>query len=122
MINKTSKSVRTKRRHSRIRNKLLGTHDRPRLSIFKSNKHIYAQIIDDENAQTLIAVSTLIPELKKEIKSTWTKTSAKKIGEIVAKMALDKGIKKVVFDRGGNKYHGKIMELAKGARTSGLEF
>ena len=122
MIIRTSKKERTKRRHYRIRGKVYGTHERPRLSIFRSNKHIYAQIIDDEKTQTLLSFSTLNPELKTKIKSTWTKESAKKVGEVIAKMAKDKGIKKVVFDRGGNKYHGRISAFAESARACGLEF
>lgn len=122
MIIKTAKKERTKKRHIRIRNRIVGTQDRPRLSIYKSNKHIYAQIIDDIKAHTILSCSTLTPSLKKDIKTTWTKESAKKIGEIVAKTALEKGIKKVVFDRGGNRYHGKIVAFAEGARAGGLSF
>ena len=105
-----------------MRNKVVGTKERPRLSVYKSNKHIYAQLIDDTDSKTLVFCSTLQPALKKEIKTTWTKDAAKKIGEIVAQDALKKGYKKVVFDRGGNKYHGKILAFADGARSAGLEF
>lgn len=122
MIIKTSKKERTRKRHLRIRNTIFGTKEKPRLSIYKSNRHMYAQLIDDTQACTLLSFSTLEPNLKKEVKKTWTKESAKKVGEIIAKNALGKGIKKVVFDRGGHKYHGKIMAFAEGARAGGLEF
>ena len=122
MITKTSKKERTRKRHFRIRTKVSGTKEKPRLVIYKSNKHLYAQLIDDIEAQTMLSSSTLQPDLKKELKKTWTKESAKKVGEMIAKNALTKGIKKVVFDRGGNRYHGKIMAFAEGARAGGLEF
>ncbi|MBI2995951.1 MAG: 50S ribosomal protein L18 [Candidatus Melainabacteria bacterium] len=122
MINKTSKKERNKKRHFRLRKKIIGTQERPRLSIFKSNKHIYAQIIDDINARTLLSYSTLHPEVKKELKTTWTKEAAKLIGEKIAKSADNAGIKNVVFDRGGSKYHGKILAFAEAARNEGLEF
>lgn len=122
MLIKSSKKERTRKRHVRIRNKVVGTQERPRLSIYKSNRHIYAQIIDDIKAHTLISCSTLKPDIKKDIKTTWTKDSAKKIGELIAKSALEKGIKKVVFDRGGNQYHGKVLAFAEGARAGGLDF
>ena len=122
MITKTSKKERTRKRHFRIRTKVSGTKEKPRLVIYKSNKHLYAQLIDDIEAQTMLSSSTLQPDLKKELKKTWTKESAKKIGEMIAKNALTKGIKKVVFDRGGNRYHGKIIAFAEGARAGGLEF
>ena len=122
MINKISKKERTKKRHFRIRNKVFGTKEVPRLSIYKSNKHIYAQLIDDSLAHTLSFCSTLQPALKKGLKATWTKEAAKKVGEMIAKNALEKGVKKVVFDRGGNRYHGKVLAFAEGAKASGLEF
>ena len=122
MINQAVKKERTRKRHQRIRNKILGTKERPRLCIYKSNKHIYAQLIDDVEAKTLLSCSTLQPSLKTKVKSTWTKEAAKVIGELIAKGALDKGIKNVVFDRGGNRYHGKVMAFADGARTIGLKF
>ena len=122
MITKTSKKERTRKRHYRLKKKISGTKEMPRLSIFKSNKHIYAQIIDDVNAATLSFCSTVQPTLRKDLKATWTKEAAKKVGELIAKDALAKGIKKVFFDRGGNKYHGKISALAEGARKTGLVF
>ena len=122
MIKQTLKKERTRKRHGRIRNKLSGTKECPRLCIYKSNKHIYAQLIDDVNAKTLLACSTIQQSLKTQIKSTWTKEAAKTIGEMIANSAMDKGIKSVVFDRGGNKYHGKVMAFADAARSGGLKF
>ena len=122
MITKTSKKERAQKRHNRIRKKISGTQEMPRLSLYKSNKHIYAQLIDDVQACTLAFCSTVQPSLRKELKATWSKEAAKKIGELIAKDALSKGIKKVVFDRGGNRYHGKVVAFAEGARASGLEF
>ncbi len=107
--NKNTKRIA---RHKRIRAKIFGTLKRPRLSVFKSNKYIYAQLIDDENGKTLAASSVLDKGIK----------SAYNLGESLAKKATDKKIKKAVFDRGGYKFHGKILELAKGAREGGLEF
>lgn len=122
MINKILRKEKTKKRHFRIRKKIFGTKDRPRLSVCKSNKHIYAQLIDDVAHCTLLACSTLQPPLKNEIKSSWSIEAAKKVGEVIAKSAVEKGIKKVVFDRGGNRYHGKVMAFAESARAGGLEF
>ena len=122
MIKQTLKRERTRKRHQRIRNKIRGTKERPRLSVYKSNKHIYAQLIDDVEAKTLLSCSTIQPSLKTKIKSTWTKETAKMIGAEIAKSAIDKGIKCVVFDRGGNRYHGKVMAFADGARDTGLKF
>ena len=122
MIIKKSKKESTRKRHRRVRIKLSGTKDRPRLCIYKSNKHLYAQLVDDISAHTLLSCSTLEPGLKKDLKATWSIDAAKKIGETVATKAKDKGIKKVLFDRGGNKYHGKILAFAEAARSGGLEF
>ena len=122
MIKQTLRKDRTRKRHQRIRNKICGTKERPRLCVYKSNKHIYAQLIDDVEAKTLVSCSTIQPSLKGKIKSTWTKEAAKVIGEMIAKSAVDKGIKGVVFDRGGNRYHGKVMAFADGARSAGLKF
>ena len=122
MIKQTLKKTRTRKRHQRIRNKILGTKERPRLCVYKSNKHIYAQLINDVEAKTLLSCSTVQPALKTKIKSTWNKEAAKVIGEMIAESAVDKGIKSVVFDRGGNKYHGKVMSFANGARGAGLKF
>lgn len=111
-----------KRRHKRIRKKVSGTNERPRLSVHKSLNHIYAQIIDDINRNTLVFISSLDKGLKDEKTHKGNIETAKKIGKIVAQKALDKGIKKVVFDRGGYIYHGRIKALAESAREAGLEF
>ena len=122
MIKSTSKKVRLKKRHIRLRKNVAGTQARPRLSFFKSNKHIYAQLIDDSSANTLLSCSTIQPAIKNEFKNTWSSGTAKKLGEIIGKNALEKGIKSVVFDRGGFKYHGKVLAFAEGARLAGLKF
>ena len=123
MIIKTNKKEATRKRHLRIRKKILGTKECPRLSLYKSNKHIYVQLIDDIESKTLLSCSTLQPSLKSQLKkTTWTKEAAKVIGEVFAKNALDKGIKGVVFDRGGNRYHGKVTAFAEAARATGLKF
>jgi len=109
-------------RHRRIRKKVSGTPDRPRLSVYRSNQHIVAQVIDDVAQHTLVAASTLEPELKSSLNSTANCTASAKVGELVAKRALAKGITKVVFDRGGNLYHGRVKALAEAARNAGLEF
>lgn len=108
-------------RHKRIRKNLSGTPERPRLTVFKSNTNIYAQIIDDVNKVTLVAASTLDKSFADE-KLGSNVESAKKVGELVAKRALDKGIEEVVFDRSGYIYHGKVKELAESAREAGLRF
>ncbi|RMG66787.1 MAG: 50S ribosomal protein L18 [Nitrospirae bacterium] len=110
------------RRHRRIRKKVFGTPERPRLSVYGSLNHIYAQIIDDIKGHTLVAASTLDKELKAEIGHGGNVDSAKKVGQLIAKRALEKGIKRVVFDRGGFRYHGRIKALADAAREGGLEF
>ena len=110
------KKIRT-HKHKRMRFRITGTPERPRLSVFRSAKHIYAQIIDDVKGVTLVSASTL------NVNAEGTKTdAAKAVGEAVAKKALDAGITKVVFDRGGNIYHGRIKALAEGAREAGLDF
>ena len=110
-----------KRRHRRVRKKILGTTERPRLSVFRSNSHLYAQVIDDLAGKTVASASTLDKELKKKLKST-TIEAAKNVGELVAKRTLASGVKTVVFDRGGYLYHGKVKSLAEGAREAGLIF
>ncbi len=122
MIIKASRKDKRHKRHFRVRLKIKGTELRPRLAVFTSNKHQYAQLIDDNKGHTLLYCSTVSPTLKGELKSTWTREAAKKLGEILAKEAVKKGIKEVVFDRGGNRYHGKISALAESAREHGLEF
>ncbi len=110
------------RRHRRIRKKVFGTPERPRLSVYGSLKHMYAQIIDDMKGHTLVAASTLDKEIRGEIKHGGNVEAAKKVGQLIAKRAVEKGIKKVVFDRGGFRYHGRIKALADAAREAGLEF
>jgi len=109
-------------RHDRVRKKISGDALSPRLNIYRSLNNIYAQLIDDDLGQTIVAASTLDKEISGTIKSGGNVDAAKAVGALVAKRALDKGIKKVVFDRGGYKYHGRVKALADGARESGLEF
>lgn len=109
-------------RHKRLRKKIKGTAERPRLCVFKSLNHIYAQIIDDDAGHTLVSASTLSPELKGKYKHGGNIEAAKLVGQLIARKALEKGIKKVVFDRGGHKYHGAVKALADAARAEGLEF
>ncbi|MFE8703845.1 50S ribosomal protein L18 [Cytobacillus sp. FJAT-54145] len=120
MINKADKNATRKKRHARVRSKLSGTAARPRLNVFRSSKHIYAQLIDDVNGVTLASASTLDKEVSLE--STGNVDAAVKVGELVAKRAVEKGVKAVVFDRGGYLYHGRVKALADAARESGLEF
>ena len=119
MIKKEAKNDLRVRRHVRVRSKISGTTERPRLAIFRSNKGIYAQIIDDTKAHTLAAASTLDKEVKTKASNI---EAAKEVGELVAKRAVKAGIKVVVFDRGGYIYHGKVKALAEAAREAGLEF
>jgi large subunit ribosomal protein L18 len=120
MINKADKNVVRKKRHGRVRAKLSGTVARPRLNVFRSNKHIYAQLIDDVNGVTLASASTLDKEVS--LDSSSNVDAAVKVGELVAKRAVEKGVKSVVFDRGGYLYHGRVQALADAARENGLEF
>lgn len=116
----TAKLVRQRRikRHHRLRNRIVGTPERPRLSVFRSSANVYAQIIDDTHGNTLVAASTL-----EDATSTGTKSEqARRVGEVVAERARAAGIGKVVFDRGGFLYHGRVKALAEGARANGLEF
>jgi len=115
------KSARLKR-HRRIRNTLQGTPQRPRLCVFRSLSHIYAQVIDDIAGTTLVAASTVEAAVRDGIKNTSNIEAAEKVGKVIAERSLEKGIKAVVFDRGGNIYHGRIAALAKAARDAGLEF
>ncbi len=120
MITKTSKNAARLKRHARVRAKLSGTAERPRLNVFRSNKHIYAQIIDDVNGVTLASASTLDKDLN--VESTGDTSAATKVGELVAKRAAEKGFSDVVFDRGGYLYHGRVKALADAAREAGLKF
>lgn len=110
------------RRHLRVRKKVQITKDRPRLSVYRSLKHIYAQIIDDTEGHTLAAASTLDPEVRDQIAGMKKSEQAKVVGEVLAHRAKARGIEKVIFDRGGYKYHGRVRSLAEGARGTGLEF
>ncbi len=109
-------------RHSRVRKKVVGSPERPRLNVYRSLTNIYAQIVDDKEGKTLVAASTLDPEVKGQIKSGGNVEAAKAVGELVAKRAQEKGIKQVVFDRGGYIFHGRVKTLAEAARSGGLEF
>ena len=122
MISKKSRAEVRAKKHRRLRNHLAGTAERPRLSVFRSNNHMYAQVIDDTVGNTLVSASTLEKEVKSELKKTNDVAAAGYLGTVIAKRALDKGITKVVFDRGGFIYQGKIKALADAAREAGLEF
>ena len=119
---KESRNDKRLKRHERVRKNLYGTPERPRLCVYRSNKNISAQIIDDVNGTTLVSASSLDKELKAEIGYGGNKEAAKKVGQLVGKRAVEKGIETVVFDRGGYLYHGRVKELADGARESGLKF
>lgn len=119
---KLSKQEARKRRHMRVRNKVFGTPEKPRLSVYRSLNHMYAQIIDDTAGKTLAAASSIEPELRNKLSSTKNKEAAKEVGLLIAKRAKEKGITQVVYDRGGNLYHGRVAALAEGAREGGLEF
>ncbi len=123
-MKRLNKKVKARlRRKMRIRKRLSGTPERPRLAVFRSARHIYAQVIDDTKGVTLSAACSLSPEIKDRLAECNGKTEvAKLVGELIAKRALEKGIKKVAFDRGGYKYHGRVKALADGAREAGLEF
>lgn len=122
MSKKQSKNDIRLKKHSRIRNKISGTPERPRLSVFRSLSNIYVQIIDDKSGNTLVSASTLDESIKGKISNGGNKEAAKEVGKLVAEKATAKGIKQVVFDRSGYIYHGRIKELADGAREGGLEF
>ena len=121
MITKPDRKLTRVKRHMRIRRRLIGSTERPRLCIYRSNKHIYAQIVDDSSAKTLAFAGTLDPELK-ELTKTWDREAAKSVGKLIAKRAKDAGIAAVVFDRGGYIYHGRIAAVAEAAREAGLNF
>lgn len=122
MVSKESRTKIRVSKHRRIRNRISGTTERPRLAVFRSNNHMYAQIIDDTTATTLVSASTLQKDVKAELEKTNDTAAAAYLGTVIAKKALEKGIKEVVFDRGGFIYHGKIAALADAAREAGLEF
>ena len=122
MVSKPNSNKQREIRHTRVRNKISGTADRPRLNVYRSLNNIYAQVIDDTTGNTLVSASTLDEEIKASVKNTGNKEAAKAVGALVAKRALEKKIKNVVFDRGGYIYHGRVKELAEAAREAGLEF
>ncbi len=122
MIKLIDKNKIRVRKHVRVRKKIAGTAEKPRLSVFRSSRHIYAQIIDDVSGKTLVAASTLDEAIKGKLAYTGNKNAAHEVGKLVGAKAIEKGIKQVVFDRGGYLYHGRVQELADGAREAGLEF
>ena len=122
MVSKKSRAEVRLKKHRRIRNRFSGTAERPRLAVFRSNNHMYAQIIDDTVGNTLVAASTLDKDVKAQLEMTNDVDAAACVGTMIAKKAQEKGIKEVVFDRGGFVYHGKIKALADAAREAGLEF
>lgn len=121
MITKRSRNEMRLIRHRRLRRKISGTPERPRLAVFRSLNHIYAQMIDDTVGHTVVSASTLDKELREKLNSTKDIEAAKAVGELIAKRALEKGIKEVVFDRGGHKFHGRVKALAEAARNAGLK-
>ncbi len=122
MVSKESRSVVRQNKHRKIRNRFSGTAERPRLAVFRSNNHMYAQIIDDTVGRTLTAASTLEKGVKAELDKTNDVAAAAYLGTVIAKRALENGIKTVVYDRGGFIYQGKVKALAEAAREAGLEF
>ena len=122
MVSKESRSKVRVKKHKRLRNRFSGTAERPRLAVFRSNNHMYAQIIDDVAGNTIVSASTVQKDVKDGLAKTNNIEAASKLGEVIAKRALDNGIKTVVFDRGGYIYQGKVKALAEAAREAGLEF
>ena len=122
MLKKADKNANRLQRHKRVRRKITGTTQRPRLGVFRSSNNIYAQIIDDANRVTLTAASSLDAEVKGAVNHGGNKEAAKMVGEMIAKRAIEKGITEVVFDRGGYLYHGRVQVLAEAAREAGLKF
>ncbi|HEX9117610.1 MAG TPA: 50S ribosomal protein L18 [Anaerolineae bacterium] len=119
---KVTSQIARARRHQRIRRGIHGTAERPRLNVFRSLEHIYAQVVDDDMGNTLAAASTLDPEVREQMSGLNKTQQATRVGQLVAERALAKGLKQVVFDRGGYPYHGRVKALADGARDGGLEF
>ena len=122
MVSKESRQLVRAKKHMKIRNRFSGTAERPRLAVFRSNNHMYAQMIDDTVGNTLVSASTLEKEIKAELEKTNNVDAAAYLGTVIAKRAIEKGIKEVVFDRGGFIYQGKVAALADAAREAGLEF
>ena len=120
---KISRKLQTQKRHKRLRRYLIGSKDRPRLAVFRSNNHIYAQVIDDNAQQTICSASTVDKELKEDVEKLSSNCSSSSVvGKLLAKRAIKKGVKQVIFDRGGNLYHGRVKALADAARDAGLNF
>jgi len=119
---KLTRKESVRRRHRRVRRSVSGTSGRPRLAVFRSHQHIYVQVIDDTQQHTLVAASTIDPDLKSQLESGATSDAASQVGKLIAQRAIAKGIQKVVFDRGGNLYHGRVKALAEAAREAGLDF
>ena len=122
MIKQVNKKEATQKRHKRLRTKLTGTTEAPRLAVYRSTKHIYAQIIDDVKGVTIVSASSLDKDMRKDLTHGGNIESAKAVGEAIAKKALKAGVKDVVFDRGGFLYHGRVAALADAAREAGLNF
>ena len=122
MVSKKSRSVVRVNKHRKLRNRLSGTAECPRLAVFRSNNHMYAQIIDDTVGKTLVSASTLQKDVKAELEQTNTVAAAAYLGTVIGKKAVEAGIEEVVFDRGGFVYHGKVKALADAAREAGLKF
>ena len=122
MVSKESRTEIRRAKHRRMRSRISGTAEKPRLAVFRSNQHMYAQVIDDTQGRTLVSASTLQKDVKAQLEKTNNVDAAAQLGKIIAEKALDAGIKQVVFDRGGFIYQGKIKALAEAAREAGLEF
>lgn len=122
LFKKVDRNKNRKKRQERVRQKVFGTAEKPRLNVYRSLNNIYAQLIDDNKGYTLVAASSLDKEIKDKVENKGNKEAARLVGELIGKRALDEGIEEVVFDRAGYVYHGRIKELADGARESGLKF
>ena len=122
MVKKENRKAIREKKHLKIRNRFSGTAERPRLSVYRSNNHIYAQIIDDTVGKTLVSAATVEKDIKAALAHTDDVEAASYLGDVIGKRAVEKGIKEVVFDRGGYVYHGKVAALADAARKAGLEF
>lgn len=122
MFHKIDKNIGRVARHKRVRKNLSGTPEKPRFNVYRSTNNIYVQVIDDVNRVTLVSASTLDKAIKEQLESTGNKEAARLVGKIAAERAIEKGIKEVVFDRGGYIYHGRVQQVAEGAREAGLQF
>lgn len=122
MFHKIDKNIGRVARHKRVRKNLSGIHGKPRFNVYRSTNNIYVQVIDDVNRVTLVSASTLDKAIKEQLDSTGNKKAARLVGKVAAERAIEKGIKEVVFDRGGYIYHGRVQEVAEGAREAGLQF